>query len=330
VNSDGSLGTPKLAEPLPTDPIQTLVPGDTAIAMTRDAGGNFLYVITEGNQSLSPPLAPQLLVFSTKPGSTSLTPVSNVVSTLTRVPTALSAITFPVPNGVNPPCGFTTTEEYLFVTSNHDLSSQHNDNTLSVYCVDSSGNLTDLTPNPPYATATDPISVLAVNTNRAGQSTGGGVFVYVGSQSENAGALNVFQMCTVPIANCASSDVTSGRLVPVVTQPPSPGADPVAMLVDPTNNFLYVVCYGSNQVFGYGITSATGTLTLLNPPNQPTGSQPVALAMHPSVNSTGQFLYVSNSTSSSITGFTLSTTSGSMSSLITVTSPAGPSGMAAR
>jgi len=322
INSDGSLGTPTAAV------TPTLVPGDIAVAMTRDAGGNFLYVITGGNQSLA--LAPQLLVFSTTPGSTSLTPVSNVVSTLTRVPTALSAITFPVPNGVNPPCGFTTTEEYLFVTSNNDLSSQHDDNTVSVYCVDSSGNLTDLTPNPPHATATDPISVLAVNTNRAGQSSGGGVFVYVGSQSENAGALNVFQMCTVPIANCTSPDVTSGRLVPVVTQPPSPGADPVAMLVDPTNNFLYVVCYGSNQVFGYGITSATGTLTLLNPPNQPTGSQPVALAMHPSVNSTGQFLYVSNSTSSSITGFTLSTTSGSMSSLITVTSPAGPSGMAAR
>src|ERR1019366_10677221 len=115
------------------------------------------------------------------------------------------------PSGATPPCAFTTSEEFLYVTSNHDLSQLHDDNTVSVYCVDSSGNLTDLTPNPPYATATDPISVLAVNTNRAGQSSGGGVFVYVGSQSQNAGALNGFQMCTVPNANCTSPDVTSAR-----------------------------------------------------------------------------------------------------------------------
>lgn len=323
VNSDGSFGAPTTA--------WTAAAGDTAIAMTRDVGGNFLYVITEGNQSSNPPLAPQLLVFSTKPGSTSLTPVSNAVSTLTRVPTALSAITFPTPSGATPPCAFTTSEEFLYVTSNHDLSQLHDDNTVSVYCVDSSGNLTDLTPNPPYATATDPISVLAVNTNRAGPSSGGGVFVYVGSQSQNAGALNGFQMCTVPNANCTSPDVTSARLNPVVTQPPSPGSNPVAIVVDPTNSFLYIVCYGSNQVWGY-LISTTGTLTLLNPPNLPTGSQPVAMAMHPSVNSTGQFLYVSNNNSSNISGFSVSTTTGSMSSLnsFPVTSPAVPSGMAAR
>jgi hypothetical protein len=325
VNSDGSLGTPSTAA--------TLAAGDTSIAMARDAGGNFLYVITEGNQSLSPPLPPQLLVFSTAPGSPTLTPVVNVLSSLTRIPTALSALTFPAPppgSGTTPACGFSTSEEFLYVTSNRDLTSQHNDNALSVYCVDSSGNLTNLTPDPPYTPQVDPISVLAINTIPAGKTTGG-VFVYVGSQPSASGALSIFQMCTlVGIAGCQQSDVTDALLRPVGTSPPATGQNPVAMVVDPTNNFLYVVCYISNQVFGYRINTTAGTLTALTPVNEPTGSQPVALALHPSVGNAGQFLYTSNSNSSNITGLTLSTTSGSMSNPITVVAPAAPSGMTAR
>jgi 6-phosphogluconolactonase (cycloisomerase 2 family) len=98
------------------------------------------------------------------------------------------------------------------------------------------------------------------------------------------------------------------------------------MVVDPTNNFLYVVCEGSGQVFGFRISTTPGTLTPLNPANLSTGSQPVAMAMH----STGKFLYTSNSGSSNISGFAVNTTTGSMSALPTVNSPAGPSGMAAR
>jgi 6-phosphogluconolactonase len=100
----------------------------------------------------------------------------------------------------------------------------------------------------------------------------------------------------------------------------------VGMVVDPTNNFLYVVCEVQNAVYGYRIFSTTGVLTVQSPANQQTGSQPVALAIH----SSGKFLYTSNSTANNISGFTLSTTSGSMSALNPVNSPAGPSGMAAR
>ena len=317
VNSDGSLGAPT--------PAATLTPGDTAVAMTRDAAGTFLFVITEGNQSLVPPLAPQLLVFSVS--SMSLTPVSNAASTLSKVPTAVSAVTFPAPgSGTTPPCGFTASEEFLYVTSNQDLSQQHNDNTLSVFCADSSGGLTDKTPSLPYNPQPDPLSVVAVNTNPAGQNSGG-VFVYVGSQPTGSGALSIFQMCTV-VGNvgCTQSDVTSALLRPVGTAPTSVGQNPVGMLVDPTNNFLYVVNELSSNVYGFRISTTAGTLTPLNPANLSTGTQPVAMAMH----STGKFLYTSNSASSNISGFAVNTTTGSMSALPTVNSPAGPSGMAAR
>jgi 6-phosphogluconolactonase (cycloisomerase 2 family) len=200
-----------------------------------------------------------------------------------------------------------------------------------VYSVNTTtGALTEMV-NSPYATSTDPISVLAVNTNTA-TTNSGGVFVYVGSQPTASGALSIFQMCTVVgNAGCTQSDVNNALLVPVTTPaPPATGQNPVGMAVDPTNAFLYVVCYGQSAVYGYHINNTVGTLTALTPANQQTGAQPVALALHPSVRNTGQFLYTSNSGSTNISGFTLSTTSGSMSSPISVTSPSTPSGMAAR
>ena len=315
VNSDGSFGAP-------TNPTPWTVPaGDTAVAMSRDASGNLLLVITEGNQSLIPPLTPQLYVFSTKPGATSLTLTGNNCPgtntpcpyPLPRTPTALSAIAVSTP-----------AEELLFVTSNHDLSNNHNDNTVSLYGVGSDGTLTEKIGSP-YATSTiNPLSVLAVNTNQAGQNSSGGVFVYVGAAGNASGALDAFHVCTVVDGStCLPTDLDNAKLFPVGTPTPS-GQNPVGMVVDPTNNFLYVVCEATNQVFGYRIGTTTGLLTA--PANQPTGSQPVALAIH----SSGKFLYTSNSTANSISAFTLSTTSGSMSSLPVVNSPAGPSGMAAR
>lgn len=309
INSDGSFGSPSAPVTL----------AGTAVAMTRDAAGNFLFVITE---------TPQLLVYGIKPGSTSLT-LANTVA-LTKAPTGLSSLTFAAPgSGTTPPCGFTASEEFLFLSSNHDFSDQHNDSALSVYCVDSSGNLTDMTPDPPYTPQTDPISVQAIDTNPVGQNSGG-VFVYVGSQPSSAGALSGFQMCTAVNSSCTQADVTAALLLPVGTAPPATGENPVAMVVDPTNNYLYVVCYVSNQIFAYKITSSAGTLTALSPASQPTGSQPVALALHPAVGSSGQFLYTSNSGSSNISGFAASATTGAISNPITVVSPAIPSGMTAR
>src|SRR3981189_1307166 len=144
VKSDGTLGAPTTA--------WTVTAGDTALAIARDAGGNFLYVITAGN----PGVGPELYVVSPEPGSTPLTLVNNGAAdlgfVLPRVPTALSAITLSTP-----------AEELLFVTSVHDLSNNHNDNTLSVYAIGSDGVVSEKVGSP-YATPTiNPSSVLAVN-----------------------------------------------------------------------------------------------------------------------------------------------------------------------
>ncbi len=299
VNSDGSLGSPTSTSPWGND---------VAVAMTRNAGGTFLYVITE---------APQLFVFSTTPGSPNLTAVNNGGANggfdLPRVPTGLSALTLTSP-----------AEELLFVTSNHDLSLNHNDNTLSVYNVASGGTLLEKTGSP-YTTSTiNPLSVLAVNTNVAPQ-TSGGMFIYVGAAGNATGALDAFQLCTaVNATTCTQTDVNNAKLLSIGT-PTSSGQLPVGMVVDPTNNFLYVVAEQSNQLFGFKIVPA-GTLSPLAPASLPTGTTPVALAMH----STGKFLYTSNTNANNISAFTLSTTTGSMATAATVNSPSVPSGMTAR
>jgi hypothetical protein len=362
INSDGSLSSPGTA-------VNWICPGantacnysDTAEAMVRDSGGQFLFVIDYGSYptpgyptpTLTSPscphvptgpfdVCPSISVFAMKPGSTTLTLASGSPFYLSKIPSSLSPITFTPP-------GSTTAQELLFVTNNLDVCTQncispspHNDSTVSIYSVSPTGVLSEK-PNSPYAVAaSDPVSVQAVETN-PNQSTGG-VFVYVG-QGAGVGALYPFQVCFVPNANCSAQDVAGNLMVPLSTcqslscnvPPSSVGSNPAAMLVDPTNNFLYVMSSGQNEVSGFKINTTAGSLTSLNPPNLPTGSQPVSMAMHAAVNSvgqglyssSGQFLYTSNTTSSNISGFTLSTTTGSMTEPFTVVAPAVPSGMAA-
>lgn len=345
VNSDGSLSKPGTAVNWTTYP-------DSAVTMTRDAAGQFLFVIdygsyptpgypTPSDTNPSCPhvptgpndVCPSISVFSMKAGS--LTLASGSPMYLSKIPSALSAITFTPPGGA--------AQELLFVTSNLDVCSQncvapspHNDNTVSLYSVSSSGVLSEQ-PFSPYAVAAvNPISVLAVYTNPAGQNAGG-LFVYVGNEDPNGGHLYPFGVCTVVgNGNCTQQQVAENLMSPLTTcpqcqvPPTSAGQSPVAMVVDPTNSFLYALAAGSSQVFGFRINTGAGTLTALSPANLPTGAQPGSLAMHPSVNNTGQFLYVSNTRSSTIVGYALSTTSGSMSNPITVSTLSGPTGMATR
>lgn len=317
VNSDGSLSGPTGGVTL----------GQTAIAMTPDAGGDFLFLISPGTlPSENPncalpvvvdPACPSIAVFTTTPGSTTTTLAATAL--LNRVPTAVSVLTFTPPGG--------STKTLLFVTSNLDLTKTHNDNELSVYAVDSSGNLSEQ-PNSPYTTQVNPGAVLAVNTNPVQQNTGG-VFVYVSNQGAVAGSVSVLELCTeVGQFGCSQPQVDSNLLTPVFN-PVTLGQNPGMMLVDPTNSFLYLVCTGSNEVFGFRMTTGTGELIPLGPASQPTGAGPVALAMHPNFNGGAEFLYVSNNSDSSITGFSVGPTTGSLTGSETVVFPPGsPSGIA--
>jgi hypothetical protein len=302
--------------------------------MTENAAGDLLFVIDQG-PTLTPSDCqvspnnnsdcPSIWVFNAKPGSTALTPAS--VLRLSRMPTALFVLTF------TPPPPNNQTQTMLFVTSNKDLSTNNNDNELSVFLVDSSGNLSEQKTSP-YTTLPNPGVVLAVNTNAPPQTTGG-VFVYVGDQGSGSGGVSAFQVCTVVGSqgnngnNCTLEEVKANQLIPVGT-PLGAGNGPVAMLVDPTNSFLYIASNGSNQVLAYQIATGTGVLGAPTPwPSQ--GLGPAALAMHLSSDENNEFLYVSNNGSNNIGGFTVGATTGALSNpSATLFTPGSPSGMAAK
>ena len=214
-----------------------------------------------------------------------------------------------------------------------------NDNTVSVYNVSSAGVLSEQILSPYAVAAVNPISVQAVYTNPAGGEKSGGLFVYVGNEDPNGGHLYPFQVCTVVgNGNCTQQQVAQDLMSPLTTCPESSvpgaadlgGAEPGGDGGGRTNSFLYVVAQGTGQAFGFRIDAGAGGLTALSPASFPTGagSQPGALALHPSVNNTGQFLYVSNTRSSNVMGFAVSTTSGSIDSPVTVNTLSGPTGMA--
>jgi hypothetical protein len=310
VNSDGSLSTPTLvAGPF----------GQTALAMASTAAGDLLFVIT------SPPAPslddePQILVFSTTPGSTSATLVGG--TSLSRVPTDLSALTFAFNGG--------SAQTMLFVTSNFDLTDKHNDSELSVFSVDSSGNLAEQSASPYTAQAPNPLSVKAVNTNPPSQNTGG-VFVYVGSQAAVTGSVSAFQVCTQAQGPCTQQDADNENLA-VIGKPSSVGQNPIAMLADPTNTFLYIACNVGNNVYAFRMNTSSGILTALSPALQPTGAGPVALAMHGSNNNSNEYLYVSNNGQSTLSGYIVNLASGNLSSPLApvIFPPGNPYGIAGR
>jgi len=366
VNSDGSLSSPLTAVTWSCAGLQ-ISPGpcsDNPVAIARDAAGQFLFVISQGsyphpgypnayNDNPSCPHTPQnqtdvcpsISVFAMQPGSTNLALESGSPYYLSKVPTGLSAVEFTP--GPGNPLG-TSPVELLFVSNNEDICTEnckppspHNDNTVSVYQVDLTTGALSEQPYSPYTiAANNPVSVIAVNTNPVGEYSVGGIFVYVGNSGASGGDLNPFVLCTVSgDAGCSSADVQNTLLIPLEevcpeppcnNVPPSPaGQNPAAMVVDPTNSFLYAVSNGgSSAVFGFTIDETSGTLTPLSTPSEPTGANPVGLALQPSVGNSGQYLYVSNSNSANITGLTLDTADGAMSSPITVSAPPGPTGIA--
>jgi 6-phosphogluconolactonase (cycloisomerase 2 family) len=343
VHGDGSLSTPTTAAMMPIAPNQ-----QTAVAMASTAAGDMMAVISLGtanpqncptdgaaydpnpadvNNTVGCPL---IQIFSTMPGSASATLTGNNCPALngpcpyvlSRIPTAVSILNFTFPGG--------SPQTLLFVTSNLDLTNKHNDSELSVFSVDSSGNLSEQTASPYTAQAPNPLSVLAVNTSPPQQNTGG-VFVYVGSQAAVTGSVSTFEVCTQPQGPCTPQDVQNESLA-VVGKPASIGQNPIAMLADPTSTFLYIACNVGNNVYAFRMNTTTGVLTGLSPALQPTGAGPVALSIQPSDNNSNEYLFVSNNASSTVSGYIVNLTSGNLSNPLAplIFPPGNPYGIAGR
>lgn len=107
------------------------------------------------------------------------------------------------------------------------------------------------------------------------------------------------------------------------TDTESPGANAHQILTDPSNQYAFVPCLGSDHVAQFVFDSNTGTLTANGVVTTPTGAGPRHMAFHPSL----PYAYVINETNSTLTTLSFNVANGALSSIDTIsTLPVGFTG----
>jgi len=276
--------------------------GSQSLGLAIDPGGKFLFVANQVSSNIS--------VFSIN--GTTLTKV--VGSPFTTIPAGSRLGTDPVALAVSP------TGKFLYVAN--QLA-----NNVAAFSISAAGALAPLGPLP-YDVGTAP-SGLAV--------TPSGAFLYVA----NSGTQNVsgFAICDKVVTSCSNANKPDGTLTQVPGSPFPAGEDPVAVAIDPAFNFLYVLDRGSNQVSEYSFGSGTGILNSLSPGAVSTGVTPVSFVIVAGATGTNagsttteptDYLYVANNGSSTLSTFSLSTTTGLLDPVGTpLTTTSNPSAVGA-
>jgi 6-phosphogluconolactonase (cycloisomerase 2 family) len=104
---------------------------------------------------------------------------------------------------------------------------------------------------------------------------------------------------------------TNGSLTPTSNSPYKAGVKPSAITSDPTNRFVYVTDFASNELIGYNIQTNGSLNFMVNGPFK-TGNQPSGVAIDPR----GIYIYVSNALDSSISGYTITLQTGTPSAIV--------------
>ncbi|HEY2467964.1 MAG TPA: beta-propeller fold lactonase family protein [Terracidiphilus sp.] len=107
---------------------------------------------------------------------------------------------------------------------------------------------------------------------------------------------------------------SGGALTPTPASPYNAGVKPSGVTADPTNRFVYVTDFASNQLIGYGIYTGFQLNFLLNGPYK-SGAEPSALAIDPR----GKFIYVSDALDSTVTAYVIDLPSGTPSTAVNTT-----------
>lgn len=107
---------------------------------------------------------------------------------------------------------------------------------------------------------------------------------------------------------------SGGALTPTPGSPYNAGVKPSGLAADPTNRFVYVTDFASNQLIGYGIYTGFQLNFLLNGPYK-TGGEPSAIAIDPR----GKFIYISNALDSSVSAYVIDLPTGTPSAAVNST-----------
>jgi len=107
---------------------------------------------------------------------------------------------------------------------------------------------------------------------------------------------------------------TAGVLTATANSPYEAGIKPTAIASDPTNRFVYVTDYASDELIGYTILSGSTLNFMTNGPFR-TGNEPSAIVIDPR----GKFIYVSNALDSSVTSYSITQSTGNPTASVNVT-----------
>ena len=110
---------------------------------------------------------------------------------------------------------------------------------------------------------------------------------------------------------------SGGTLAAANGSPYQAGVKPTALASDPTDRFVYVTDFASNQLIGYGINEGSTLNFLINGPFK-TGNEPSAVTIDPR----GKYLYAANSLDSSVSAFLIDLSTGTPSATVNPTGSA--------
>jgi 6-phosphogluconolactonase len=126
----------------------------------------------------------------------------------------------------------------------------------------------------------------------------GGKYVLVANY--NAGSTAIFK-------------IGSDGMLGSSTDTKMPGMNAHMILTDPSNQFAFVPCLGSDYIAQYRFDPSAGTLTASSPPQVTTkaGAGPRHIAFHP----TGPYAYLINEKDSTMNAYTFSTSAGTLTEM---------------
>jgi 6-phosphogluconolactonase len=110
---------------------------------------------------------------------------------------------------------------------------------------------------------------------------------------------------------------SGGALTPSSGSPYQAGVKPTAIVSDPTDRFVYVTDFASNQLIGYGIQGGSTLNFLINGPFR-TGNEPQSVAIDPR----GKYMYVANALDSSVSAYVIDLSTGTPSAAVNPTGSA--------
>ena len=214
----------------------------------------------------------------------------------------------------------TATPKYAYVANNTA-------DTVSAYTIGGTGALTAAVVAPTVASGDGPYSVSVEP---------GGRFAYVANS--NADTISGYSIDTAAGTDTgaltALTDVdagTPGNQTSIAT-----GDFPISITVHPSGKFAYTVNQGvgatGNTISAYSINVTSGALSAMDADGVTTGTQatiatgtlPYAITVDP----TGNFAYVANYTSGTISAYTINQTTGALTTVASYTAGGGPSSVA--